>query len=197
MNNLLLPRDGAMSFLRNAQSNGYSMEPELIRPIVGAKISEELKDAGFLVDYTELVSTSVFEEKGMRFTDAIFKALNAGVSLVEGEHLTHLPLFSVRVFEPGVYGTTVHRNHPSIGPWAIGITLKGTAPFNVYTKYQLPEDTIQPLRGDGNDPIPLDSMEASAGSGWTLYTRETQTPHSSGIVESDIQRELLIFYGMQ
>jgi hypothetical protein len=39
-------------------------------------------------------------------------------------------------------------------------------------------------------------MAATPGSGWTLYTAHEQMPHSGGLVNSDVQRELLILYGM-
>jgi len=166
------------AFLRRATVDGYSMQTPFIHPLIGKEISGELKRTGYLVDYTELKPTTIFKEKGMRVARLVHETLNEMLCSIEGKDENHIPLFSVRVFEPGQHDTTIHRNHPSVGPWAIGITLSGAAPFNVYRQDQLTgyEQTI-PLIGDGTDPVPRDSMNACAGSGWALYTKKrTHTP---------------------
>lgn len=173
------------------------MHPELVHPWIGAVISGELEQAGQLVDYTEMQYADEMPGRGMVFAHRLHGILNHAITGVTGQRKDHLPLYSVRVFPPGEHATTIHRNHPSVGPWAVGITLRGQAPFNVYEQDQLrPYQTI-PLRGDGNDPMPFESMTAGPGAGWVLYTAHEQLPHSGGFVNSREQRELLLFYGDQ
>lgn len=197
MSNVFVPGSDPEAFLRRAIPRGYSMQEQLVPPHVGKAISDELDSAGYLVDYTELVPAQNLEERGLRMASLLHRSLNDILCGIEDDDKNHLPLFSVRVFSSGRYGTTIHRNDSTVGPWAIGITLAGSAPFNVYNQNQLPLYSTQPLFGDGSDPAPLASMETSPGSGWTLYTREQQVPHSSGFVNSETPRELLIFYGTQ
>ncbi|CAN5158911.1 hypothetical protein BH09PAT3_BH09PAT3_4580 [soil metagenome] len=197
MREIITPGVDAEAFLLRGLRNGYSMQRPLVDPEIAAGVSRELEWGGYLRDLVELESTSSFEAKGMQRAHLLHKTLNDMLCEIEDEDTDHLPLFSVRVFEPGLHGTTVHRNHPSVGPWAIGITLKGEAPFNVYDQDQLPEDSVTPLEGDEFDPIPAATMNADAGAGWTLYTKHEFVPHSSGIVASKTQRELLLFSGMQ
>lgn len=194
---MFLPEGGAEPFLRRAQLNSYSMEGELIAPILGGKVSKELEEGGLLVDMIEQADTDIFSMNRMTSTSILHRRLNDAVSAVEGHGMNHLPYFSVRVFEPGAPATTVHRNHPQIGPWAVGITIKGSAPFNTYPQDVLAKWETRPLIGTDQDPAPIDTMSAVAGSGWTLYTENELAPHSGGIVDSDSQRELLIFYGMR
>jgi hypothetical protein len=196
MRDILLPRDGAFPFLQRAQPRGFSMEPRLISPVMASAVSYELEENGLLEDLVEQEPTVDLEWRGMKFTNALWRSLNATVTQIEESDRDQLSMFSVRVFQPGLHGTTVHRNHPLIGPWAIGITLSGVAPFNVYDQYQLDEGEVTPLFGDEYDPEPKETMEAGPGSAWALYTANEFIPHSSGIVDSAEQRELLIFYGI-
>ncbi len=197
MSRVFIPPDGAESFLRRATRSGYSMESALVSPVITGLISDELEEAGQLFDYNELKPTSMFEEEGMQFSNFLFQGLNRAISGIEGRRDNHLPYFSVRVFEPGKHGTTIHRNHGTVGPWAVGVTLRGSAPFNVYDHSQLPLGRVIDLYGDGHDPAPLESMTASPGSAWTLYTRRELRPHSSGLVDSPVQRELILFYDLR
>lgn len=187
------------AFLERATRDGYSMEEHLIEPSICRGISSELQGEGFLEDLVELEPTSEFRKRGMMNAFLLHSALNNMISTLTfaEEDANFLPFFSVRVFEPGQYGTTVHRNHPTIGPWAIGTTLNGNAPFNVYRQDQLARNTVLPLKGDSTDPIPLETIETSQGTGWALYTENELVPHSSGIVDSNRQRELLILYGFE
>jgi hypothetical protein len=194
MGRVINPGAHLIDFFWDAKIDGYAMGESFIDPSVGEDISGELATAGFLVDYTELMPTDLFQATGMRVAGLLHGKLNEVLCNIEGTSKNHIPLFSVRVFGPGQYGTTVHRNHPSVGPWAVGVTLKGEAPFNVYADDQLSGFETIPLMGDETDPEPLDSMTAGAGSLWTLYTRNELVPHSSGLVNSQTQRELLIFY---
>lgn len=171
------------------------MEKSLIHPSVAERVSRELEDNGEMIDYNELRPTSLFDKRGMRFADMLHGTLSRLVRGVDYSDDNPFPLFSVRVFEPGLHGTTIHRNDISIGPWALGITLRGEAPFNVYEQDQLSEGMTVDLVGDERDPEPLDSMDTRAGSAWALYTKYEQMPHSSGIVNSQSRRELLILYG--
>jgi hypothetical protein len=182
------------AFLRRAVPDGYSMQNPFIPPGVGEAVSDELEQAGYLWDLVELQPTKIFQEEDMTMARLLHFTLNRAICQIEGEVKNHIPLFSVRIFEPGEYGTTVHRNDEVIGPWVVGVTLKGEAPFNVYGQDQLPPYYTIPLKGDAADPTPRETMEASAGSAWTLYTKDQQVPHSSGFVNSDRQRELIIFY---
>lgn len=184
------------AFLLRAVEDGYSMEQRLIEPAIGLDISAELKHNGYLEDLTELVSTERLASRGMKRTLQLHGKLNKLICKVENARHNYLPFFSVRVFEPGIHGTTIHRNHPAIGPYAVGVTLTGEAPFNVYEHDVLPDDEVRPLLGDGSDPVPMETMNADAGSAWTLYTRHELQPHASGLVLSQERRELLIFYGM-
>src|SRR5665213_2326908 len=192
MGNTIIPGVETGDFLQRALVDGYSMQTPLIDPDVGASVSDELAAAGLLVDKKEMVPTSEFESRGMRVADLLHGGLNRVLSEIEGSSDDHLPYFSVRVFEPGVRGTDIHRNDRIIGPWAIGVTLRGQAPFNVYTHDKLSGQKTLPLRSNGTDPAPIETMDASAGSAWALYTGNEQLPHSSGIVKSETQRVLLI-----
>jgi hypothetical protein len=194
MSDLFIPGADVELFLRDAIEDGYSMEEDLVNPLVVTAISQELEREGYLVDLTELVPTYVLEENEMTMASLLHKRINQALCRVEGVKKNHIPLFSVRVFEAGVHGTTIHRNHPAIGPWAIGITLQGEAPFNVYDDDVIEGFSTIPLFGDEFDPQPYDSMETGPGSAWTLYTKKELVPHSSGIVRSSTQRELIIFY---
>ena len=78
----------------------------------------------------------------------------------------------------------------------MSVTLKGEAPFNVYARDQLPIDHVRELLGDETDPIPLATMNANAGSAWTLYTQNQLVLHSSVIVSSEARRELLLYYNL-
>ncbi|OGL22136.1 hypothetical protein A2707_02195 [Candidatus Saccharibacteria bacterium RIFCSPHIGHO2_01_FULL_45_15] len=195
MSNIIQPDANPNQFLQKAMANGFSMQESFFDPAIGDQISSELEHAGYLVDYTELKPTTAFEANGMHFAQLLHSTISRLVCRVDTSSANPLPCFSVRVFTPGEHGTTVHRNDPSIGPWAVGLTLKGEAPFNVYSQHQLPDYDTLPLRGDESDPVPLETMNADQGSAWTLYTKNQLVPHSSGIVHSQTQRELLIFYG--
>lgn len=197
MRNIIVPGTDAEGFLRRAMDDGYSMQDALIDPAVAQSVSCELDREQYLEDYVELESTDIFEYKDMEAARILHGTFNRMISRAEGRTGNHLPLFSVRVFEPGEHSTTIHRNDPGVGPWAVGFTLSGNAPFNVYQQGQLPGGMVIPLKGDGGDPRPLASMETCAGSGWALYTAHEQVPHSGGLVRSSYQRELLILYGVQ
>ena len=198
MRHIFRPEADSYDFLARATQEGYSMEEELVEPELCAGVSRELEREGFLKDLVELEPTSEFRKRGMLRAHFLHSALNGMIGRITGDKDSeHLPLFSVRVFEPGEYSTTIHRNHPSIGPWAVGVTLRGNAPFNVYRQEQLPRNEVLPLRGDGNDPEPLERIETQPGAGWVLYTENELVPHSGGIVRSDHQRELLILYGTE
>ncbi len=173
------------------------MEKHLIKASLCRGISDELAQHNYLKDLVELESTDEFYIRNMARAALVHNSLNSEIIEATGQDGNHLPLFSVRVFEPGEYSTTIHRNHPTIGPWAVGITLNGSAPFNVYRQSQLPRNEVLPLRGDGTDPDPLDTMETKPGAGWALYTENELVPHSGGIVHSKHQRELLILYGTE
>lgn len=185
------------TFLRDAKIQGFGMQEGLIDPNICSDVSWELEEAGYLVDYTEQVPVKYIADNNMRATRLLHSTIERLVGYVEDDGYQHLPLFSVRIFEPGEHSTTIHRNHSSIGPWAIGITLAGEASFQVYDQNVLDDywDTM-PLVGDGNDPTPIAEMGADAGSAWTLYTENEQLPHSGGLVTSTERRELLIFYSM-
>ena len=188
--------DVTIPFLMRGKKRGYSMQQRLISRSDGDQISQELEEEGFLEDLVELEETAMFYTQEMQYASQLHSVLNSAICRLEGKNRNHIPLFSVRVFDAGVIGTTIHRNDPVVGPWAVGVTLRGAAPFNVYRQHQLPDKagyTID-LLDDGNDPTPFASMNACAGSGWTLYTRNQFVPHSSGMVTSLDQRELLIFY---
>lgn len=198
MGNIIQPGVDATAFLRSAKEHGFGMQEGLVSPALCDEVSWELEEAGFLVDLNEQnPTTHLSADKSMRATSLLHSTLERMVSHVEEDDHRHLPLFSIRVFEPGEYATTIHRNHSSIGPWAIGITLKGQAPFQVYDQAVLREywDTI-PLFGDDGDPVPVAEMDASAGSAWTLYTENEKRPHSGGLVTDEGRRELIIFYSM-
>jgi hypothetical protein len=197
MGHIIKPGLNATTFLRDARLQGYGMQEGLFHPKFCENIAWELYDAGYLEDYTELIPVEHLASNEMKATRRLHSTLEVLVGHVEGNKKRHLPLFSVRVFGPGEYATTIHRNHEFIGPWAVGITLSGQAPFQVYDQEVLPGyyDTI-PLVGGGNDPEPVAEMDASAGSAWTLYTANEQRPHSGGLVTSAERRELLVFYAM-
>lgn len=182
------------AFFLRAMGPGYSMQGGLVLPAVTEAVGRELKSVDLLQDLVELEPTSTISYDKMPVTRLLHTALNSRISNIEGVSRNHLPYFSVRVFEPGVHGTTIHRNDPSVGPWAVGVTLFGEAPFDVYEQEQLPQGEITPLVGDGLDPEPSDSMIADAGAAWILYTRRQQRPHSSGIVSSQAERALILFY---
>lgn len=171
------------------------MDEELVDPELCNRVSTELAREDLMHPLVELEPTADFVRRGMFNAQLLHSALNGILCTITQDYDTdHLPLFSVRKFEPGVHSTTIHRNHPTIGPWAIGITLAGTAPFNVYEQHQLGRNEILPLAGDGTDPTPLETMDAHPGAGWTLYTEHELVPHSGGIVDSQEPRELLIMY---
>lgn len=199
MRDVIAPGVDADAFLKRGKANGYSMQTPLVNPAIARLASAELKSAGLLVDLTELQPATIFKAEKMSAAYLLHETFRKMINAIDGndENTNPIPLFSVRVFEPGLHGTTVHRNHPAVGPWAVGITLKGEAPFNVYRQGQLPDQVVIPLKGDALDPVPSDSMETSPGAGWTLYTKNELVPHSSGIVHSDTQRELLLFYALQ
>lgn len=194
MRSLVTPGINAQDFLRRAMADGYSMQDPFIDPGIGTSVSRELERAGYLRELAELNPTEIFEEEGMPITHLLHQTVNEAISNIEGVRKNHIPLFSVRVFKAGEYGTDIHRNHFSVGPWVVGVTLNGEAPFNVYYQEQLPERHTISLVGDRTDPDPADTMNARAGSAWALYTGNEQTPHSSGDVTSPTQRELIIFY---
>lgn len=185
-------------FLQSAREKGYSMDSKLVDAAITQGVSDELSKAGFMKDLVELESTHTFRDNKMLHAHLLHAALNEAIARETKDYETnHLPLFSVRVFEPGEHIATIHRNHESIGPWAIGVTLSGSAPFNVYADSQLQEGEVLPLTGGALDPEPLETMNAGAGSAWTLYTANELVPHSSGIVESSHPRSLLIMYGSE
>ena len=198
MGNIIRPGVDAKAFLQSAKATGYSMQEGLIGAGTCGAVSRELDEAGYLFDLTEQVPTEYLSlHRTMPATKLLHRILEGIVSEIEDDNRRHFPLFSVRVFEAGDYATTIHRNDPAIGPWAVGITLKGNSQFHVYSQNVLPWSQAQtiPLRGDGNDPLPIAEMDAGAGSAWTLYTENEQRPHSGGLVTSEEQRELIIFYG--
>lgn len=197
MGEIITPGTNPRNFLKHAMKHGYGMEPSLISPDIGAEITQELARAGQLVDYNELKPTAMFNDRGMRFASMLHGTLSRIVRGVDPSIEDPLPLFSVRVFQPGKHATTIHRNHESVRPWAIGTTLVGEAPFNVYDQDQLPAHRTIQLQGDDQDPEPLETMNASAGSAWTLYTAHEQMPHSGGIVSSETVRVLLLLYNRQ
>lgn len=198
MREIFRPDSNVHAFLQKAQENGYSMDDQLVDRVISRRIGGELTRNGFMRDLVELKPTSEFRQKGMMNAYLLHAALNGAIARSTMDYETnHLPLFSVRVFQPGEHGTTIHRNHPSIGPWAIGVTLSGSAPFNVYAQNQLPENTVLPLTGSDADPEPLETMEATTGAAWTLYTSDELVPHSSGIVREPHPRQLLIMYGLE
>jgi len=190
------PRVNPHRFLHHAMANDYGMQEGLVRPDVCARVVEELDDIGLVQDYIELRPSHRLRERGMYYSGLLHTVLTSLVTRVDPETPNPLPLFSVRVFEPGRFSTTIHRNDEDIGPWAVGITLAGEASFNVYEQDQLAQEegaTID-LTGDGTDPVPFDSMQAGVGSAWTLNTSEEQLPHCGGLVESAGRRILLLFY---
>lgn len=194
MRSPILPADGGSAFFKRALAHDFSMEETFFDPLVGEKVSEELHENGMLHDYNEENPTHLLYSYGMENAQLLHRNINGAISRVIGRKGNYLPSFSVRVFQEAEIGTTVHRNHFSIGPWVVGLTLKGSAPFNVYTQDQLPDYEILPLTGSDDDPTPFQSMDARAGAAWSLYTRNNQTPHSSGLVTDGSRRELLIFY---
>jgi hypothetical protein len=198
MKSVFEPGADLKGFLRRGQQHGYSMESPLFDPAIGKLISEELNEAEFLEDLVEQQPVASFKKYRMKVAYELHSVVNQAICELEGKKKNHLPYFSVRVFPAGEHATTVHRNHPYIGPWTVGITLSGEAPFSVYDQSVLDEswDHTIALTGNDTDPTPSDTMAATPGSGWTLYTAHEQMPHSGGLVNSDVQRELLILYGM-
>ena len=184
--------------LEHAIINGYGMHEYAVSTEITDHVSMELEAADYLEDMIERKSTRNFKKEGLGYTVNLHTEINSAICDLTGERRDHLGFFSVRVFAYGENGTTIHRNHPQIGPWAVGVTLKGDAPFNVYEQDVLPDiyGATSPLKGDGSDPVPLQTMSASPGSLWVLYTENEFTPHASGLVDSISPRELLIFYGM-
>lgn len=198
MKTIVSPGVSIDAFISRAPKNGFSMQSPLFDPALGPQISGELELNGELYDLNEQNPTELFGRKRMAAAKALHSVLNSTICSVTGKDEDHLPYFSVRVFEPGVPATTIHRNHPAVGPWTIGITLRGMAPFSVYDQSVLPlrQDQTIPLKGE-DDPTPLESIEASPGAGWILYPKDgEQTPHSGGLVHSAVARELLILYGL-
>ena len=196
MKNVFTPQAEPYRFLRDAQRESYSMSRQLVRPAICKNIIQELEAHNFLEDMVELENTEQLRDLGMTHSHMLHASLVGMLAHVEPETTNPLPQFSVRVFEPGEHSTTIHRNHPSIGPWAIGITLEGTAPFNIYRQDQLSNypNHVLPLYGDSRDPTPEETLDTSTGSAWTLYTRHERIPHSGGLVSSDESRKLIIFY---
>lgn len=194
MGNIFVPGADVDAFLRRGLENGFSMQEKLFEPSVGQAISSELIMNGLHEDLIELKPTHQLADKDMTMAAMLHVGLNKAICRITGKDKNHLPLFSVRIFEPGMHSTTIHRNDESVGPWTLGMTLLGKAPFNTYAQNQLDRYTTRPLKGDGTDPTPVASMNACAGSGWSLYTQRVQTPHAGGFVESDEPRELIIFY---
>ena len=190
------PKVNPRRFLHHAMANDYGMQEGLVRPDVCARVVEELEDNDLLQDL-ELRPAARLAERGLYYSALLHTVLTSIVVSVDPNTPNPLPLFSVRVFEPNHYSTTIHRNDPDIGPWAVGITLAGEAPFNVYEQDQLPQecDATIDLTGTDRDPVPFDSMQADTGSAWTLNTDYEQLPHSGGLVESSGKRVLLLFYG--
>jgi hypothetical protein len=189
------------AFLRRAMAPGYSMEPNLVLPEIGQRIADELGSAGLLEDLVEMNPVSMLRG-GLPTMRLLHRKLNDALVSIEGkgddedEDANHLPMFSVRVFEPGEPATTIHRNDSCIRPWAIGVTLFGESPFSVYEQDKLEYGYVRSLRGDGSDPTPSETMEAGAGAAWCLYTANEQRPHSGGLVRSTSARALLIFYNI-
>lgn len=195
--NLLRDGSGSVEFLRYAFEHGYGMQEDLIDPEFCSRVSDELDAIGELYDYNEQNDVRKLYNGDSKSASALHRLIVSMLSAVHPAGANRLSLFSVRVFEPGVHATTVHRNHEVISPWAIGVTLKGTCQFSVYDQTVLRPYETKPLLGDDDDPMPRASMTAGAGAVWALYTEYEQLPHSGGVVTSDEERELLIFYGMQ
>lgn len=196
MKNVFTSNADPYRFLRDAQHEGYGVNRQLVRPAICRNITRELEAHNFLEDMVELESTEQLRDLKMPYSHMLHASLVGILAHVEPETHNPLPQFSVRVFEPGEHSTTIHRNHPSIGPWAIGITLEGAAPFNVYRQDQLSDypGEVLPLYGDSRDPTPEETLDTTIGSAWTLYTSRERIPHSGGLVSSDESRKLLIFY---
>lgn len=194
--NFIRPGSKPIKMFDEALVNGYAMREAVIDPSFCAEVSEELDIAGELYDYNEMNPVNQLGEMGMDKTLKLRGTLAAYLQMVDKDHFDLLSLYSVRVFPAGEYATTVHRNHQSVRPWAVGVTLKGESTFSVYDQDVLPEDSVFPLLGDEYDPKPKASMKAGAGAVWVLYTQEEQVPHSGGLVNSTDERELLIFYDL-
>ena len=170
MSKLLVSNRRASSFLMASKKHGFSMESKLLHKNRCTEIHNELDDNGFLRDKIELVDTDLFPELGMEVCHSAHTAINSTVNKKFNRGLSdfnNFPYFSVRLFEPGQTGTTIHRNHIEVGPWVVGITLSGSAPFNIYGQDQLADGDIVPLSGE-DDPIPTHSMNADTGSAWPL-----------------------------
>jgi hypothetical protein len=196
--NFIRPGIRPVRFFGEALENGYAMREAVIDSSFCADVSKELKDAGELYDYNEMNPIHQLREMGMDKTLRLRGMLSAFAKMQTANRNQSdlLSLYSVRVFPAGEFATTVHRNHYSVTPWAVGVTLKGESMFSVYDQDVLPEDCIIPLYGNEHDPKPKASMKAGAGAVWILYTGEEQVPHSGGIVNSAEERELLIFYDL-
>lgn len=185
-------------FLRRSLDAGYSMQPGLIEPDFCKEIADELAMADLLRDGVRLQpSEETFEAFAMRRTKSLHDELNQlAATATGGSTVDQLPFFNVRLFNPGAVATTIHRNNRFVGPWAIGVTLFGASPFNVYGQSQLPLGEAIDIMGDDTDPLPEDTMLADAGSAWSLYTGNELKPHSGGMVVSETSRALLIFCGL-
>lgn len=194
--NFIKPGAEPLAFLGNAMSSGYAMHESMIDPDFCADISEELKNADELRDLNEMNPIHILEEKKMDKALSLRGVLSALIRNVDRESIDVLGHYSVRVFPAGEHATTIHRNHEIVGPWALGVTLKGESEFAVYDQIVLPQNDVLPILGDGFDPEPKEKMVAAAGAVWALYTKYEQMPHSGGLVNSDDQRELLIFYDL-
>jgi hypothetical protein len=142
-------------FLRSSLMRGYGMQEGLVDPGICTQISEELRRTGYLVDLTEQVDVEHLTTRNMPYTALLRSELNRVVESTEGYEGSFLSHFSVRVFTPDTYATTIHRNHSTVGNWIIGTTLRGNAPFHVYDQGVIGKRETRDLLGDGTDPTPI------------------------------------------